>query len=261
MSEERDPPPPDGGDDDVDLGAIDQDGNPIDDVEDAEPEPDEPEPEEAEPERQPEPEREQRRQRAKGEAQRWRERYQREAATSSDLTRRIAALEQQRAQPAYDPQAAARAEQEFRASLELMSPADAAIAVANRQAQQFREQLTQVELRGFDRSDKANFDAMTATDRRAARYAAEVEQILAQRRQMGDYTLGRRDILAFKLGEELLARGAAQVPAQRRAANGRVARETTRPASGRGDVAAGGRARNQDVDDEALLRRVTTSDV
>jgi hypothetical protein len=260
MSEEREPLPPDGGDDDVDLGAIDQDGNPIEEVEDSEPEPEEPEPEEhAEPE--PEPDRETRRQRNKGEAQRWRERYQREAATSSDLVRRIAALEQQRAQPAFDPQAAARAEQEFRASLEVMAPHEAALAVAQRQEQRFQAQLTQVELRGFDRSDKANFDAMAATDRRAARYAAEVEQLLAQRRQMGDYTLGRRDILAFKLGEELLARGAAQAPAQRRAANGRVARETTRPASGRGDVAAGGRTRNQDVDDEALLRRVTTADV
>lgn len=260
MSEERDLPSPNGGDDDVDLGVIDQDGNPLDEIEDTEPEPDEPGLDEhAEPE--PEPDREERRRRTKGEAQRWRERYQREAETSSDLTRRIAALEQQRAQPAFDPQAAQRAEQEFRAQLELMSPVDAALAVAQRERALHRQELTQVELRGFDRSDKANFDAMAATDRRAARYAAEVERVLAQRRQMGDYTLGRRDILAFKLGEELLARGATQVRAQRQQANGRVARETTRPASGRGDVAAGGRARNQDADDEALLRRVTTADV
>ena len=257
MSEERDLPSPDG-DDDVDLGAIDPDGNPLDEIDEAEPEPDEPEPED-QPEPEPEPER--RRARVKGEAQRWRERAQTAQAESAELVRRIAALEQQRQQPAFDPQAAQREEQEFRARLEQMLPHEAALEVANRSERRMQAQLAHVALSGFDRSDKEKFDDLAARNRSAARLAQEVERTLAARRAGGDYTLSRTDILDFLVGKELRTRAATQLPRERRAASGRVARETTRPASGRGDVAAGGRSRNQDADDERMLRGLRTTDI
>ena len=251
MSEEREPLPSDeGGDDidDIDLGAIDADGEPI------EPEP-EPEPDEPEPEPQPD---EQRRAGGHGAGQvhRLRADLDRERAEKADLVRRIAALEQTRQAPPPDPQAQAREEAEFRASLEQMLPHEAALAVASRSERRMQAQLTQVALQGFDRTDTADWRQLQATNRAAGRLAPQVEQLLQQRRSMGDYTLGRRDILAYLVGQELLNRPAAAPPPRRS--------RPQRPASGRGDVAgapAGNRRRSEADADVALLRGITTADI
>ena len=249
MSEERDDPtPPD--DDDIDLGAIDADGNEI-----------EPDPPETEPEPEPdEPsadvdQRDRRSQVRRGQVHRLRADLDRERAEKADLVRRIAALEQQRtAPPPPDPQAQAREEAEFRASLENMLPHEAALAVANRSEQRMQRQLTQVALQGFDRSDTADWRQLQATNKAAARLGPQVEQVLQQRRAMGDYTLGRRDILAYLVGQEVLNRPAAATPPPRR--------RPQPPASGRGDVAAAGNRRRSEADqDVALLRGITTADI
>lgn len=255
MSEERDPPLPDDGgavdDDDIDLGAIDADGNEIDPPEpEPEPEPDEPPPAD---------DRRERQRTRSGQVGRLRADLDRERTEKADLVRRIAALEQQRtAPPPPDPQAQAREEAEFRTSLEQMLPHEAALAVANRSERRMQAQLAQVALQSFDRSDTADWRNLQASNRAAARLSTQVEQVLQQRRAMGDYTLGRRDILAYLVGQEMLNRPAA-------ATNGaaRRARAAPRPASGRGDVAGspGGGRRNEADVDVALLRGITTADI
>ena len=252
MSEERDPPPPNDGDeddDDIDLGAVDADGEPID----SEPEP------ELEPETPPDDGRERQRQVRRGQVHRLRADLDRERAEKADLVRRIAALEQQRQQPPPpDPQATAREEAEFRASLEQMLPHEAALAVASRSEQRMQRQLAQVALQSFDRSDGAEWRALQTSNRAAERLAPQVEQVLQQRRAMGDYTLGRRDILAYLVGQEMLNRPAnGQTPPPRRP-------RTPRPASGRSDAAGtpgGGGRRNEADADVALLRGITTADI
>jgi hypothetical protein len=254
MSEERDQLPADDNpvdDDDIDLGAIDADGNEIEPDEPAGPdgaaEPDEP------PAPLPDERRERQRTRA-GQVGRLR-------AENADLARRIVLLEQQRATPPPappDPQAQAREEQEFRAALEQMLPHEAALAVSDRSERRMQAQLARVALQSFDRTDTADFRRLQSTNRAAARLAAQVEETLKHRREIGDFTLGRKDILAHLVGMELLDRPAA--PAR---PNGRRPAQRP-PASGRGDVVgapAGGRRRSEAAADVALLRGITTADI
>lgn len=181
---------------------------------------------------------------------------------NADLARRLAALEAQRTQPAFDPQAQAREEAAFREQLQTMMPHEAAIAVAQRSEQRMQAQLMQAELRGFDRSDVAEFNALRARDRAAERLAPEVERMLAANRAAGDLRFGRLDVFDLLRGRELRMRGPAAAQTQRRAGAARVAAQTTRPANGRGDVTReAGRARDQDAADEALLRSMTTADL
>jgi hypothetical protein len=252
MSEERDQALPEPEIDELDLGEIDADGNPID----PDPEPDEPE---TEPETKPEqPEAVERRNAARrGQVHRVREQLAAERAQNADLVRRIAALEARPAQPPPDPQAQAREEAEFRASLENMLPHEAALAVANRSERRMQAQLAQVALQSYDRTDTADWRQLQATNRAAARHAPEVERVLQQRRAMGDYTLGRRDILAYLVGQEVLNRPEAAATRPR-------TQRTPRPASGRGDVPAapaGRQSRDQAAADLALLRGITTADI
>jgi hypothetical protein len=253
MSEERDALPGDGQTDDIDdidLGEIDADGQPI--------EPDEPDPtDEPDPEPSPEPDpaAERRNAARRGQVHRVRAELDRERAQNADLVRRIAALEARPAQPPPDPQAQQREENEFRQSLENMLPHEAALAVAARSERRMQAQLAQVALQGFDRGDTADWRRLQTTNRAAARHAPEVERVLQQRRAMGDYTLGRRDILAYLVGQEVLSRPEA-------APRPRTPR-TPRPASGRGDVAGtpGGQRRDQAAADIATLRGITTADI
>jgi hypothetical protein len=252
MSEERDQALPEPDEiDELDLGEIDADGNPID----PDPEPDEPEPE---PQPEPDPAAERRNAARRGQVHRVREQLAAERAQNADLVRRIAALEARPAQPPPDPQAQAREEAEFRASLENMLPHEAALAVANRSERRMQAQLAQVALQSYDRTDTADWRQLQATNRAAARHAPEVERVLQQRRAMGDYTLGRRDILAYLVGQEVLNRPEAAATRPR-------PQRTPRPASGRGDVAAaapaGRQSRDQAAADLALLRGITTADI
>jgi hypothetical protein len=251
MSEEREPIEGE----DIDLGEPDElDAPDGPDAEPPEPEADlEPAPPEPEPPRRPTQVRRD---------ERFRERARDLESQNADLARRLADLERrQTAPPPPDPAVQARDEAEFRARLDQLSPAEAALEVANRSERRLQQQMMQAELRGFDRSDVAEFTALRARDRYADRQAAEVERVLQQRRGMGDYTLGRLDILDWLRGRDARLKGPAAGQQQRRAAAGRVAGQTVRPQNGAGDVGrTTGTARNRDPD-EALLKQVTTSDI
>ena len=241
-------------DDDLDLGALD---------EGTEPEPIEPGPDDLESNPEPEPEPQSQPTRQERRDERARSRLREVEAERADLARRLAALESRQAQPAApDPAVSARAEAEFRQSLEQMLPHEAALAVAARSEQRIQQQLVQAELRGFDRADSAEFAALQRTDRAAQRLAPEVERVLAANRAAGDLRLGRLDIFDFLRGRELRTRGPQAARQQRQQGAARVAAQTTRPGSGRGDVARGsGAPANQDSADEALLRGVRAGDV
>lgn len=226
---------------------------------------DAPEPEPDTPEPQPEPEppsragppspRQQRRD------ERNRERARELEQQNNDLARRLAELERRQQQPVIDPAAAQREEQAFRERLSQMDPVEAALEIQSRAERRMQAQLRDAEIRGFDRADVAEFNALVARDRFAERNAAEVERVLAARRAMGDYTLGRLDIVDFLRGREARLRGGTAATQQRRQAAARVARETVRPTAGGGDVArSGGGARREDAD-ASLLRQITTSDI
>lgn len=190
------------------------------------------------------------------------------ANRNAELERRLAALEgRQNLQAQPDPRAAAEAAQreeaQFYESLRDMLPEQQAQAITRRIEQRVGMHMAQAELRGFDRFDVSQFETLRQTSPTAARLAPQVEQILQQRRQGGDYSLGRRQILAFLIGEEALNRAGRTTQQQRRSGARAVARETTRPASGRGgtEAAAGGRRQSQEDADERLLRQVTAADL
>jgi hypothetical protein len=246
----------------------DGEGSPIEDEElepgtideGLEPEPEEePEPEiEPDPEVEPQP----RQTRQERRDERSRSRARELEAQNADLARRLAELERARTQPVFDPQAQAREEAAFRQSLETMLPHEAALAVAQRSEQRMNQQLVQAELRGFDRADVAEFNALRARDRAAERLAPQVEQLLAQNRAAGDLRFGRLDIFDLLRGRELRTRGPQAARQQRQNGAARVAAQTTRPANARGDVARGaGQGRDQDAADEALLRGIRAADV
>ncbi len=142
-------------------------------------------------------------------------------------------------QPA-DPQAAARAEQEFYQSLEMMPPAQAYQALMQRGQQQIGSVIQGIEFRTNDRADKAAYDAAARADPIYKKYQAQVEQVLAEERRQGRNP-DREVILDVLYGREMRQRSRAAAGKQRPAAAARVAGQRTQPTGARGDVAARGR--------------------
>ncbi len=191
-------------------------------------------------------------------------RAQRQANENRELRRRLEELErrgtEQRPQ-GPDPQAAAREEQEFYQSLELMAPAQAIMAVRDRERRLMGSVLQQTEARLLDRQDRSDFARLCETDRSARRLAPVVEQMIADARRSGNFSLDRETAFTFAYGKELRERGRTETPRQRAAAGRRVQRQTVRPGAGRGDAPRAASRRSQDSDDEAFLRGITLDDL
>lgn len=220
----------------LDLGEIVDDPNdpPADELEEID---EEVEPLEPGEDDEPEPAAAQPRQGRRGQAERLRERLER---TERDLAE-LRTQRQQPAAPTFDPAAAARAEQEFFASLDMMSPAEAIRAVDQRRTAQFQQALLSQQAQITDRIDKQAYDAEARTSVLHQKYRQRVEDQLRQEYAAGNLRATRTDILAYFIGQDALARAGRAAPAQRRAAAARVDGQRTRPAGARGDVAAGGR--------------------
>src|SRR6185436_12396788 len=181
--------------------------------------------------------------RRKTEAQRWRdraERAEREAAEARGF--RQAAEQFQRQQPQqFDPAAQQRAAEERAQRLAMMSPVEAAEYIANERAQQFQQLMLYQQLQMKDELDKRDYNQQARNSRDHERYRSEVEGVLAQKRQAGDYTTTREEVLERLVGRDVMARANRAAPAQRRAAARRVAGAQARPTGARGDGASGGR--------------------
>jgi hypothetical protein len=155
---------------------------------------------------------------------------------------------------ASDPQAAQRAEQEWLANLELMSPSQQAQAVIERGRREFGGALRGLQQQNADQIDRLSYDAAARTSPLHQRHAARVEEIHAAELRQGRVH-PREAILDNLIGREVREKAGRAAPAQRRQANGRVQRQTTRPGAARGD-ASGGRGRRNDDSIEATRERL-----
>jgi hypothetical protein len=141
---------------------------------------------------------------------------------------------------AVDPQAAARAEQEFYASLELMAPAEAYRQLMARGQAQVGTALQQIEFRANERADKQAYDIACRSSPAREKFRAQVEQVLASERAQ-NRNPDRETIYKWLLGDEMDRKMSRASPAQRNGAARRVAAQRTQPTGARGDVAARGR--------------------
>jgi hypothetical protein len=169
--------------------------------------------------------------------------------------------EMSRPQPQrVDPAAQQAAEERFWASVEMMPQREALQAVYARARQEMGQQLGVQQVTTQERFDQQQYDAAARTSRVHQQYRQKVDALVAAERSRGNI-VGREVALKFLLGEDAINRANRIVPSQRRAATGRVDRQTTRPTNGRGDVARGGGRRDQATDDERMLRNVTVGDI
>ncbi len=165
--------------------------------------------------------------------------------------------------PQFDPEAQRRADEEFYERLrnEGIDPVEATRRITERVANRERQAFGGVVLQMQNDADRRDFAALARSDRNAARFRDEVEEIAGQIVRTGNVP-NREVIFERLLGREVRQRASRVVAPQRRAAAGRVARETTRANGGGGDVARSqGRSRNQDDADEALLRNLRAGDL
>lgn len=261
MSDPRDPPE---GGDDLDAGYIDDEGGGPDPEldEDGDPEPggDEPEDEPGDPQDEPQRGETQQRPGRKTQAQRLRERIERQDAEHQVLKQQLQTLTQQRQQPAYDPAAAARAQQEENERVALMGPAEAAQYYYQKGQNEFRQAMLGQQLQTQDLIDRQAYDAAARTSRVHRDYRQRVEDLLSGERARGNLAANRTALLAYLVGNDAIERAGKAAPQQRRQANARVAGQQVRPASARGDGARGGRTTPDDAD-ERLLRGVRAGDI
>lgn len=187
---------------------------------------------------------------------------------NAELRERLANLEgqvsarQNQPQPAADPYAAQRAQEAERQYLDTLTPTEALLYVQQRGQQQFGQALQAIRVEGLDRSDKMAFESRAERSQARQQLAAEVEKTAQNLLRQGQIA-NREDIFAYLFGKEALRKAErGQSPRARQGAQRRVAAQTTRPGSGRGDVARGGnRQRSQEDDDRRLLERTTVGDV
>ncbi len=191
-------------------------------------------------------------------------RIARQQRENSELRERLARLEGQASRPApqpqFDPQAQQRADAEFYASLENLSPVEAIRAVEARANQRISGAMQMQMLQLRNDADRDRFADSAAQDRNRTRLLSRVEELAGNVLASGNLP-NRTMIYRMLLGEELETKAQRVLPQARRQAAARVASQTTRPQGGRGDVARGGRTRDQDAEDEALLKSITIGDL
>mgnify|MGYP001603274943 CR=1 FL=1 len=178
-----------------------------------------------------------------------------------ELRERLNRVEQTVTQPRpyIDPAAQQREQQEqFNREYQERFQNDPQAATAwlwQRGQQQIGAALQQQEARMLDRQDEREWNRSLQSNRFAQRFKDAVERDVQTLRSQGSQYINREMLLQKHVGEYTLNRAQAEGPRQRAAAQRRVARQTTRPASGRGDGAANrGRRGSEDDDDIALLK-------
>lgn len=189
-------------------------------------------------------------------------RYQRairEAREAKDEVRRLRddgeRSRSQPAAPAYDPEAQRLAAQREAEALELMTPLEQGRYLQQQSERRVGQHLAQMQ----DQADRREFQRSCQTDRTMARLGPQVEQTIAGLRARGDYGTDRETVFTYLYGKEMREKAKEAVPRQRRDGQRRIASQTTRPGSARGDVP---RSRRPAADaDENLLRGTTVGDI
>lgn len=146
-----------------------------------------------------------------------------------------------------------RQQQQEAERLSMLSPQEVSAYYYNKGRQELQQTLLMQQLQTEDRIDKRDFDQQAKSSRVHGQYKDAVERELVQERNRGNLRVTREDILHRLVGRDAVDRAARAAPAQRRAAQSRVASQQTRPTGARGDGAAGARGKPGDpAYDEAL---------
>jgi hypothetical protein len=157
-----------------------------------------------------------------------------------------------------DPQAQARAEQEWWQNYEVQSPVVQAQMLQQRARTEFGGALQQLRFEQQELADQARYDASCARSPTREAYRDKVEQYRAQQRRAG-FVIGREEAYHLLLGRDTEARAARARPGQQRAAAARVAGQRTQPTGARSNMAARGR-RPQPGSEEADLAAIRDAD-
>lgn len=250
MSDPRDPT--DGGEGDPELDPdLDEPLEP-DEPEPDEPDSDEPEPDPDEPE--PEP------RRTRGPRGRPNGEELRELRSQLEQTNRQLEELRRPAQQRVDPAAQRQAEERFFENLEQMAPREAYRTLWQEAQRVLGQRIEQNSAATQERLDQQAYEANARTDPLYSRYRGQVETLVADERARGNI-VPREIALNQVYAQDMRNRARRVGGQQRRAGAARVANQTTRPITGRGDVARGGRTRDPSADDERLLRQITAEDI
>jgi len=141
-------------------------------------------------------------------------------------------LRQQQVQAQSDEQ---RRQQEDR--LSLLDPTERALYETQETMRQMQYKLDQMEIMRKDDRDRAEFHAKAAHDPLYKKYADEIERSYQDGLKRG-VTAPREDLLAWRLGKELLQNKNAGGQEKKAKAAKKIDSVTSKPATARGDVAA-----------------------
>jgi hypothetical protein len=166
-------------------------------------------------------------------------------------------------QTQVDPYAQQRAAEAEQARLANMSYEERVDYLRGKDRQEVAQALQGIEFRMADRADKLAWDASLRDNPTRTRLAPEVERAIAQYRAEGK-NADRETVYKYLRGEEMDRRereGRGNIGRQRTQAQRRVARQTTRPASGRGGEGRAAPARSGDDADLRFLKNTRVGDV
>jgi hypothetical protein len=156
-----------------------------------------------------------------------------------DLERQLSEANRQRAQP-QQPQPDPAAQRAAQAALferwAQMAPHEAEVERQEYYRRQFGGQMDRIAGQLGDQMDRTSFEARCATSKARERLAPRVEEVIAQRRQMGDFGTTREVAFKYLLGEEVDRKTGEATVRQRREGQNRIRSQTTRPGSARGDA-------------------------
>ncbi len=134
-----------------------------------------------------------------------------------------------------DPQAAARAEQQFYESLQYMTEEQKFQAVVNRERQQIGGYLQQLQFNQQDLVDQTRFEASCARSPTRDAYREKVEAYRQDQLRRG-FVISREEAYHLLLGRDTEARANKARPAQARNAARRVAGQQARPTGARSNM-------------------------
>jgi len=151
----------------------------------------------------------------------------------TELNRRLDALiagQQPRPQLGETPEARAQ-------RLALLTPEERITAELNEVKVGFALQLQQMQLNTVDSNDRASYQAKATVDPLYKKWEPKVEAELAQLRRQGQ-TVEREKLMYYLIGKNAIENRKGPTSQERRQAQTRVARQTTRPSNAGSDVSA-----------------------
>lgn len=119
--------------------------------------------------------------------------------------------------------------------LALLDPQERAVYQANQQIRNLEYRLNQMEMQRGNDQDRATFHAKAAHDETYAKYADEIEKAYQDGVNRG-VSAPREDLLAWKIGKEILQNKNKEGAKKKATATKRIDSVTAKPASARGDV-------------------------